>query len=194
MSSWMGWIPQHIPGEWAELVLLLAELAFLFPAAFIPFFHLLGTLSCLCLGVDTPGITYWRGVQGFTLPSPKQSLPRISICCSPSSHHLYDPSPSSLSIFSQLLSLPKELSEVGVGFNLLENGDFAASCASSNDRVGSGFRTWPRFYFAASNSRPLILNHLTDSLEQIDAAFQEKPNHSQITWHEVLQSGGVDHL
>lgn len=105
----------------------------------------------------------------------------------PHPHCLYDHSPltaassSSVSIFSQLLSLPKDLSETEGGFNLLENSDFAASCScvSNNDWVGSGFRTWPLFYFAASKSHPLILNHFTDSLEQIDPAFQEKPNHSQ---------------
>lgn len=129
----------------------------------------------------------YGGVQGFTHPPPRQSFPRLFPLLSPSSHCLYDHSPltaassSSVSIFSQLLSLPKDLSETEGGFNLLENSDFAASCScvSNNDWVGSGFRTWPLFYFAASKSHPLILNHFTDSLEQIDPAFQEKPNHSQ---------------
>lgn len=192
MGSRLGWTPSTSQGHgltWFCCWQSPAGLACLFPASFIPFFFT--SLGCSELFVPWCGYTWSARIHS---PIPKDFH-------LPSSHRLYDPPPpaaassSSLPIFSQLLILPKELSEVEGGFNLLENSDFAASCVSSNDRVGSGFRTWPLFYFAASKSHPLILNHFTDSLEQIDAAFQEKPNHSQITWHEVLQiSGGVDHL
>lgn len=167
-----------------------AVLAFLFPAFFLFRFFSppWGAENCLCLGVDTPGMLVVVEECRDSLTHHQGSLfPGFSLCCPPSSHCLYDHSPltaassSSVSIFSQLLSLPKDLSETEGGFNLLENSDFAASCScvSNNDWVGSGFRTWPLFYFAASKSHPLILNHFTDSLEQIDPAFQEKPNHSQ---------------
>lgn len=124
MSSGVGWVPQHIPGKWAQLVLLL------FPASFVPFSHLVGMLRAGCTLVWIPPECWLvERSAGIHSPITKASLPRISSCCPPSSHHLNDPSPpaaassSSLSIFSQLLSLPKGLSEVEGGFNLLENSD-----------------------------------------------------------------------
>lgn len=136
-GCWMGWMSQHIPGKWAELVLLLADPCssrFSFPCFFliIPFFSPpRGAQSCLCLGVDTPGMLVVAEKCKDSLTHHQGSLfPGFSLCCPPSSHSLYDHSPltaassSSVSISSQCLSLPKDLSETEGGFNLLENSDF----------------------------------------------------------------------
>lgn len=103
------------------------------------------------------------------------------------SPHLQSPSSSSSS------DSGNDLSEIEGGFSLLEKGDFTASwaCVVINDSqqtgAGTGFKIKILFFFyfiffftiAASKSCPLVLNHLTYSLEQIDSALQEKPNHSQ---------------
>lgn len=135
-GCWMGWISQHIPGKWAELVLLLADPCasrFSFPCFFLfLFFHLLGVLrAVLCLGVDTPGmLVVAEECKDSHIHHRGSLFPGFSLCCPPSSHSLYDRSPltaassSSVSISSQLLSLPKDLSETEGGFNLLENSDF----------------------------------------------------------------------
>lgn len=100
----------------------------------------------------------------------------------PSSHPLHDPS-FSLSIFSHLLILPEDLSEIEDGFNPLQNSDFTA-CISNNDCLASEFRTWPLLFYSFQELHPLILNHFTDSLEQnwcsLPGDAKSLPNHSQI--------------
>lgn len=101
----MGWIPQHLQKNglscfccWQNHVVL----AFLFPVILNSFFcYLLGMLRAVCawLWVHLECV-FWRGVPGFTLPPPRQSLPRF--------FHLFSPLTSSCSliftsIFSQLL-------------------------------------------------------------------------------------------
>lgn len=94
----------------------------------------------------------------------------FSLCCPPPSHCLYDPSPPHLHSPSfppssaSLRICPRLRVDLTSGKTL----SFAASCVSSNDRLGSGFRTfWSLFYAAASKSHPLILNHSTASLERM---------------------------